>query len=343
MVLKNSKLYSVLLLILCCGAIASAQNISDYLSGKSGATLKRTISAVCRPKHLVAGKTVEDGAWQAFRLTDVNPDGSVLDRYSNEKYYFADDGFSQPYGMDADQVISSAWWGENHNYGDSIVLDLHHLLPCNGDVVANKKTYLPGYVATVTYTNGVWKAGLGEISGETVNLYQPADEYMGDFARMIMYVVSIYPLDWWHDRAVNFFNGNDLSLNRYATNLLLDWHRNDPVSEVERKRNDAVAQIQGNRNPFVDYPDLAEYVWGNKSDESFVVDGEKIPLRSVYKLSDERIDLYSPYIPENAVWYISSRKIDADYISIKELGIGLHELRFVVGSKRGKLKIKIEQ
>jgi hypothetical protein len=45
---------------------------------------------------------------------------------------------------------------------------------------------------------------------------------------------------------------------------LLEWHRNDPVSTLETNRNDAVYSIQHNRNPFVDNPELVEYIWGNK-------------------------------------------------------------------------------
>ena len=38
----------------------------------------------------------------------------------------------------------------------------------------------------------------------------------------------------------------------------------DPVSQKELDRAVQVNKIQGNRNPFIDYPELAEYIWGNK-------------------------------------------------------------------------------
>jgi len=44
---------------------------------------------------------------------------------------------------------------------------------------------------------------------------------------------------------------------------LLKWHRNDPVSEKERNRNNVVYDKQNNRNPYIDYPELAEHIWGN--------------------------------------------------------------------------------
>ncbi len=50
---------------------------------------------------------------------------------------------------------------------------------------------------------------------------------------------------------------------------MLDWHREDPVSKKELVRNEAVYKHQKNRNPFIDYPELAEHIWGNKKSEAF--------------------------------------------------------------------------
>jgi hypothetical protein len=44
---------------------------------------------------------------------------------------------------------------------------------------------------------------------------------------------------------------------------LLDWHRNDPPDDFEMNRNNVVYTWQFNRNPFIDQPDLVEYIWGN--------------------------------------------------------------------------------
>ncbi len=47
-------------------------------------------------------------------------------------------------------------------------------------------------------------------------------------------------------------------------NLLLKWHRQDPVSKKELDRQEAVYSKQRNRNPFIDHPELAEHIWGTK-------------------------------------------------------------------------------
>lgn len=48
---------------------------------------------------------------------------------------------------------------------------------------------------------------------------------------------------------------------------LLDWHRNDPPDDFEMNRNNVVYQWQFNRNPFIDQPDLIEFIWGNRVGE----------------------------------------------------------------------------
>jgi hypothetical protein len=45
---------------------------------------------------------------------------------------------------------------------------------------------------------------------------------------------------------------------------LLNWHRNDPPDDFEMNRNNVIYNWQFNRNPFIDQPDLVEYIWGNK-------------------------------------------------------------------------------
>ena len=65
-----------------------------------------------------------------------------------------------------------------------------------------------------------------------------------------------------------FINGTANFVNT-ALSLYLNWHRNDPVSDKEIRRNNAVAKKQGNRNPFVDEPELAEYIWGNKKSVAY--------------------------------------------------------------------------
>lgn len=58
--------------------------------------------------------------------------------------------------------------------------------------------------------------------------------------------------------------------------MLMEWTRLDPVSEKEIKRNDAVYGIQGNRNPFIDHPELAEYIWGSLQGQQWNGTGQEV-------------------------------------------------------------------
>ena len=49
--------------------------------------------------------------------------------------------------------------------------------------------------------------------------------------------------------------------------ILLDWHRNDPPDDYEMNRNNVVFTWQFNRNPFIDFPDLVEFVYGDRVGE----------------------------------------------------------------------------
>ena len=48
--------------------------------------------------------------------------------------------------------------------------------------------------------------------------------------------------------------------------VLLQWHEQDPVDDVERDRNDVVFIFQDNRNPFIDNPAWVECLFLNECD-----------------------------------------------------------------------------
>ena len=332
---------NVLLLIcaLCFGLVQAQAPVA--LQGKCGAELKQAIADVYRPSSHVDRLVGEGSVWAAFRLTD-NIDGYVLDRYSTEKRTFSVDGVSPTLGMTIDYIVDLSWWGENNVYGEVLQYDLYNILPCDDDVTVNKQDYPPGEVITATYNNGVWKSGYGEIAETVVNMYEPADEYKGDFARAIMYMMTIYPAARWVGLGVNFCVDNDYpTLNKYARRVLLSWHRADPVSDLECNRNNAIEGIQGNRNPYVDYPQLVEHVWGTESESPFDAVVERVPLKSTYRITENRIDLYHQSIPEDAEWRVNGVVVEGSFLLPLELGVGVHELRYSNSTTKGKIKIKI--
>ena len=75
-----------------------------------------------------------------------------------------------------------------------------------------------------------------------------------------MYVATVYDdINW----VINYMYRKEAypTLVPWARDMLLQWCRMDPVDQKEIDRNNVVEQYQGNRNPFVDFPNLAEYIW----------------------------------------------------------------------------------
>lgn len=129
-------------------------------------------------------------------------------------------------------------WNREHVWAQSLGwfktsgagADLHHIRPCD-----------PG----VNSSRGNKKFGTSS------GYYTPKDDYKGDVARIIFYLM------------VRYAQSDSYSFTSIAQSLdlLLAWNELDPVSVHEQNRNEYIAKIQGNRNPFIDYPVFAEMIW----------------------------------------------------------------------------------
>lgn len=156
-----------------------------------------------------------------------------------------------------------------------------------------KSNYPLGEVQTPEFENGITTVG-SPVSGQgggARQVFEPADEYKGDFARTYFYMVTCYQnLTWRYQYMVS--NTTYPTLTTWASELLLRWSREDPVSQKELDRNEQVYRVQANRNPFIDFPELAEYIWGNKRGEAFHptssgVSGEPVLITPVQDMALE--------------------------------------------------------
>ncbi|MCA0153620.1 endonuclease [Winogradskyella vincentii] len=99
--------------------------------------------------------------------------------------------------------------------------------------------------------------------GEYIGPSGTLGSFRGDVARGVLYLEIRYN----GLEVVNGFPSTVGQLGDLAT--LLDWHRNDPPDDYEMNRNNLVYIWQLNRNPFIDQPDLVEYIWGNNVGENW--------------------------------------------------------------------------
>ena len=290
-----------------CGSIFSllADMPRDYypnsLEGKNGAELKTELHNLLKNHtRLPYGSRDYNQiacTWTVFKKSDVRPNGKVWDMYSNNSYNFSN-GAGATKGMNSEHSVPKSWWGDAYDetatpltrfkYDGSY--DLHHLTPSDAAANTAKSNYPLGEVDSPLFDNGVTKVGTGQANGRATNLFEPADEYKGDFARMYLYFVTCYQDYSWKSSALSMFAQNSYpTLNAYGQSLLLKWHRQDPVSQKEIDRNNAVYSFQGNRNPFIDYPNMVEYIWGDSTNYEFSFSGQSTSAPSI-SISNDKIE-----------------------------------------------------
>lgn len=244
--------------------------------GKSAAALKTALHQIIANDttgYLSYGSGT-NSTWQGFYSTDrIVETNQVIDMYSSILRYFGSNSTSSVSGMNIEHSLPKSWWGGSTSV--AAYKELHHLCPSDANANSAKSNHPLGVVtATPSFDNGVSKVGTSTYLGYNGTVFEPANEYKGDFARIYFYMVTAYQNyngSWSYGYMLN--NNTYPVLNAYAQSLLLEWHRQDPVSAKETARNEAVYGFQNNRNPYVDYPELAEHVWGNKTTVPFSTEG----------------------------------------------------------------------
>lgn len=185
-------------------------------------------------------------------------------------------------------------------------------------------------VQTISVTNSVAGAYVeGSITLST-NVLEPADEYKGDIARSYFGTMVKWAGEWAFNKAdegrvifdasidadTHYGPENNYGLTPYGVAMLLKWHRQDPVSQKEVDRNNGIQLTQGNRNPFIDYPYLAEYIWGERS-------GQTLDFELLLCSADERFLLgvsngciggATQVTLDTVFWMLGDEVIDCSYI-----------------------------
>lgn len=275
--------FYILVLLAVTGVVSLHATYTDGYYNRMDGTKREALKAAakeCVKKHNTLVYTDLPTYWQ---YSDVYPelvDGCKRwwEMYSNQTYLIrsgqsARQSFSAN-KMQREHAVPKSWWksGGSVEYTPAYS-DMWNLFPSDGPANQAKLNYPLGPTASTSFNNGVTKVGevLNGYGGGSPRVFEPADEYKGDFARAYFYMAVVYDdLPW----CVNYMYQADSqwpTLKPWAYEMLLQWSRMDPVSQKEIDRNDAVEQSQGNRNPFVDFPELAEYIWGTRTNDIFYI------------------------------------------------------------------------
>lgn len=276
--MKRTAFWSILTaMLLCLSASTSAIDLKTYYSranGKKGADLKTAMYQTIR-NHTNIGY---DGLLSAYHESDRRADEKLRDWYSNAtNYVIGGPAENHSYSKEGDgynreHLVPQSWFGS----GD-MKSDLVQVVPTDGYVNNRRSNYPLGENNGETYKsiNGYCKLGACTYPGFTGKCFEPNDEVKGDIARVYFYVLACYQNlhpNWTGSEASNVFDGRTYpGLKDWTLKMFLKWAKQDPVDDVERARNEVVYAKQKNRNPFVDYPSLCEYVWGDSINYDFDV------------------------------------------------------------------------
>lgn len=234
----------------------------DALKDKKGAELKTAVHNIIKNANVLDYGSGKGSTWWGFYSTD-NDNGYVIDRYSNNRVKFVSRG-AVASGMNIEHSFPKSWWGGSKNQAYK---DLYNLMPSDSKANSSKSNYGMGIVTEVSYENDCIKVGDGD---QGFKVWQPSTEWQGDFSRGDMYMATAYQNLTWTGEGLNSLEKGDYpTLKTWAYKLYIKWCKADPVSQTEIDRNEAVYKIQGNRNPFVDFPNLMEYIWGDSIDYAF--------------------------------------------------------------------------
>ena len=99
----------------------------------------------------------------------------------------------------------------------------------------------------------------------TTTTYYPGNADKGDVARIILFMYMAYTGMEIVETITAEQENSYLPTGRYMAkfSVLLTWHLEDPVDDFERNRNNVIYSYQNNRNPFIDYPEFVESIWGS--------------------------------------------------------------------------------
>jgi hypothetical protein len=248
------------------GNVTSTAPLGYYssLEGLSGTALKQALQDIIANPSVVRVHNYDD-VWDILKTSDQNPENSNqvwliytetprskidlqlgnsnVGKWNREHIYCQSrGGFST--GTDyltpfSDGItIWTATTGAN-DIGAG-VCDAHHIRAVDGQENSsrNNRNYGVDYNGPIATPTTTWK---------------------GDVARACFYMAVRYD-------GLNVVNGNpnENSIGQIGDlATLLTWNQTDPRDDFEMNRNNYIYTWQVNRNPFIDYPNLADYVFGS--------------------------------------------------------------------------------
>ena len=209
--------------------------------------------------------------------------------WSQSHGFKADSGATGPAGTDLHHLIA----------GEKAVNQQYHSNYTYGNVAVAEKAAADGEASTISPKfiisgNKMGTAVHTSSHDEENKVFEPCDADKGRIARALLYMVACYN-NYSGNESISDFDPN-LELVDYVVQSgssvgssastpakygilsdILAWHKAYPPTQFEIHRNNLIYNnYQFNRNPFIDYPEWADFIWGN-ADSNYQSTGYATP------------------------------------------------------------------
>ena len=249
------------------------QGYYDQANNLSSDELKEALHQIISNHVIFPYTSNSTDTWDILQESDQDPNENnnmilVYTGRSQEKGYRDGSGNYSQY-ENGNGTQSNSWnrehiWPKSHGFpddNDNAYTDVHNLKPCDRSVNSSR--------GTKDFDFGGNQHSEASDCLTDSDSWEPPDYVKGDIARILFYMVVRYDPGVDHEN-----NTFDLELVDYTTpnntepilgklSSLLDWHLSDPVDDFEINRNEIIFGFQQNRNPFIDHPNLVNYLWGD--------------------------------------------------------------------------------
>ncbi|MCS0788858.1 endonuclease [Cytobacillus firmus] len=222
----------------------------DAANGKTGEALKTSLHTIIDDHTEISYSNV----WEALRETDedpANPNNVILLYTGRSQGKFTN-------GSGVNDWNREHVWAKSHgDFGTAMGAgtDLHHLRPTDASVNSSR--------GNLDFDDGGTQHSEAMGNYYDSDSWEPRDAVKGDVARMLFYMAVRYEGDSGEvDLELNNLVNNGSAPYHGKMSVLLEWHKEDPVDDNERRRNEIIySDYQHNRNPFIDHPEWASAIW----------------------------------------------------------------------------------
>lgn len=243
-------------LLLLTGLISNAQPAGYYngTEGKKGEEFKTVLNQIIS-NHVDFSYSFSRNIMDYTDQDPENPDNVIL-------FYLQESRNADNYGSGGDNINREHVWAKSHgNFANIRPMDsdVHNLHPADASVNEDRSNKDFDNIQPLGsqhpealycyYTDSTWEPGPKTKGQVARTLFYMATRYEGNNEEMDLEVVNhnhTYP---------NPLHGN--------LNALLQWNRDYPPTDFEKRRNERVFRAQRNRNPFVDHPEFANLIWAD--------------------------------------------------------------------------------